>query len=97
MNARRNVVSVIAAMAIGISLPAMAQVSHETKVSTDTSIHDGVATRTTKVVRVKKVKTHRPKRILGVKVGHKTRVTKTVHERSVSSNGDVTTSVKTSH
>lgn len=97
MNARRDVGPVIAAKAIGISLPVMAQVSQETRMSTGTSVCDGVATRTTKVVGVKKVKTHRPKRILGVKVGHKTHVTKIVHEKSVSSNGDVTTSVKTSH
>lgn len=93
----RKAAALIAAAALTAGLPAMAQVSHETKVSTDTSMHDGVATRTTKVEHVKKVKTHRPKKILGVKVGHKTKTTKVVREKSVSSNGDVSTKVKVSH
>lgn len=97
MTFRRNAACLIAAVTLPLAVPAMAQVSHESQVSTNTSMHDGVATRTTKVVHVKKVKTRHPKRILGVKVGHKTRTTKVVRERSVSSNGDVHTEVKTSH
>jgi hypothetical protein len=85
------------ALAAGFSLPATAQVTHETKVSTDVSHQDGVTTRTTKVAHIRKVKTHRPKRILGVKVGHKTRTTKTVRTTTVSSNGDYSRSVTTSH
>jgi hypothetical protein len=91
----------LAAMALGLgvtlaAVPASAQVTHETKVSTDTSMHDGVATRTTKVEHVRKVKTHRPKKILGVKVGHKTVTHKRIETRSVSSNGDhsATTEIK---
>ena len=83
--------------ALGLSMaavPSSAQVSHETKVSTDTSMHDGVATRTTKVEHVKKVKTHRPKKILGVKVGHKTITHKRIETRSVSSNGDHSSSTE---
>jgi hypothetical protein len=85
---------------LGLSLaavPASAQVSNETKVSHDTSMHDGVATRTTKVEHVRKMKTHRPKKILGVKVGHKTRTTKTIQTRSVSSNGDHSSSTEIKH
>lgn len=91
----------LAAMALGLgvtlaAVPASAQVTHETKVSTDTSMHDGVATRTTKVEHVRKVKTHHPKKILGVKVGHKTVTHKRIETRSVSSNGDhsATTEIK---
>jgi hypothetical protein len=97
MRFHRKAAWLVAAFALPVAAPAMAQVTHEARVSTSTSMHDGVATRTTKVVHVKKVKTHRVKRILGVKVGHKTRVTKVVREKSVSSNGDVTRSVHTSH
>lgn len=88
---------VVAAFAMTAALPATAQTTNETKVSHDTSMHDGVATTKTKVVHTRKHKTHRAKRILGVKVGHKTRTTKTVRETTRSSNGDVSTSVKTSH
>lgn len=91
----------LAAMALGLgvtlaAVPASAQVTHETKVSTDTSMHDGVATRTTKVEHVRKVKTLHPKKILGVKVGHKTVTHKRIETRSVSSNGDhsATTEIK---
>ena len=63
----------------------------------DTKVHDGVATTTTKVTETTKRKTHRPKKVLGVKVGHKTVKRKVVRETSVSSDGDRSTTVKTSH
>lgn len=84
--------------ALALTAPSVqAQTSTETKVSHDTDVKDGVATQKTKVTTVHKRKTHRPKKVLGVKVGHKTAVTKTVRETSVSTNGDTSTSVKTSH
>ena len=91
-----HVASIAAAMALTAALPATAQTTHKTEVSHDTSMSGGVATRTTKVVHVSKHKTRRAKRILGVKVGHKTVTHKTVRETKASSNGDVSTTVKTS-
>lgn len=84
----------IAALALMTGVGADAQTTNRTKVTHDTSVHDGVATRTTKVVHIHKHKTHRAKRILGVKVGHKTVTHKTVRETTHSSNGDVSTTVK---
>jgi len=99
MTFSRKTASILAAMAFtaSVALPASAQVTHETKVSTDVSSHDGVTTRTTKVKHIKKVKTRHPKRILGVKVGHKTRKTETVRTTTTSTNGDYKQSVTTSH
>ena len=85
---------IAAALALATGLPAQAQTTHETKVSHDTSMKDGVATEKTKVTHVSKRKTHRPKKVLGVKVGHKTVTHKTVHESSASSNGDSSSSIK---
>lgn len=73
---------------------ATAQTTSKTEVKHDTSMSGGVATSTTKVEHVTKRKTHRPKKILGVKVGHKTVTHKTVRESSVSSNGDTSTTVE---
>ena len=99
MTLSRNTISMLAAVALtaGIAVPASAQVSHETKVTHDVSTQDGVTTNTTRVAHIKKVKTHRAKRILGVKVGHKTRTTKVVKTTSSSSNGDYKQSTTTSH
>lgn len=87
----------VAGATLSLGAPTMAQTVHETKVHTDTKMSDGVATTTRKVVHVSKRKTRHPKKILGVKVGHKTAVHKTVKTTSVSSNGDASTTVKTSH
>ena len=84
-----------AALALAIGLPAQAQTTASTKVSTDTSTKDGVATHTTKVTHTTKRKTRRPKKILGVKIGHKTVTHKTVRKMSTSTNGDASTTVKT--
>ena len=84
----------LAAMTMAAA-PALAQTTHETKVSHDSSMNDGVATEKTKVTHVSKRKTSRPKKVLGVKVGHKTVTHKTERETSVSSNGDTSTTVKT--
>ena len=99
MTLSRNTVSMLAAMALaaGLAMPASAQVSRETKVTHDVSTQDGVTTKTTRVKHIKKVKTRHPKRILGVKVGHKTRKVETVKTTSTSSNGDYKQSVKTTH
>ena len=91
----RAAAPLLLALGAVVALPAGAQVTRESKVKTDTDVKDGVATRTTKVEHVTKRKTHRPKKILGVKVGNKTVTHKTVRETSTSSNGDHSTSVKT--
>ncbi|WP_375395984.1 hypothetical protein [uncultured Sphingomonas sp.] len=86
-----------AALALIATAGADAQTTNRTKVTHDTSVHDGVATRTTRVVYTHKHKTRRARRILGVKVGHKTVTRKTVRETTHSSNGDVSTTVKRMH
>ncbi len=87
-------ISVATSVALCIGTPALAQTTTETKVDHDTSTKDGVATSKTTVTRTSKHETNRPKKILGVKVGHKKVVHKTVKKTSVSSNGDSTTTVK---
>jgi uncharacterized protein YdeI (BOF family) len=87
----------LAAIAMTMGTPVLAQTSRETSVKHDTQVKDGVATATTRTTTVAKRKTAQPKKILGVKVGTRTAETKTVRERSVSSNGDMKTKVKTSH
>ncbi len=86
--------SSIAALGLVVAAPVTAQTSSETKVSTDTGMKDGMATKKVKVVHIRKHKTRHAKRILGVKVGHKTRVSKTVKETTTSANGDHSTTVK---
>ena len=76
----------IAALAL-LPVAATAQTTAETKVSTKMA-SDG--TKTTKVVHVRKRKTHRPRKILGVKVGTKTVTHKTVHETTTGPNGATT-------
>ncbi|MBN8809560.1 MAG: hypothetical protein J0I47_15175 [Sphingomonas sp.] len=89
----------IAPLAAGLLLatgnPALGQTTAKTEVKSKVDVDNGVATRTTKVTHLTKRKTHRPKRILGVKVGHKTVTHKTVRETAVSSNGDHSTTVTT--
>jgi hypothetical protein len=97
MTLLRKTLASLAAVTLTAALPAAAQVTHETKVSHDVSTHDGVTTRTTRVAHIRKIKTHRPKRILGVKVGHKTRKIETVHTTSSSTNGDYSQSETTHH
>ncbi|WP_287978940.1 hypothetical protein [Sphingomonas sp.] len=87
--------AVIAAAAMLCGTPLLAQTSQETKVDHDTSVRNGVATTKTKVTQTTKHKTHRPKRVLGVKVGHKTVKHRIVRETDVSSNGDSKSTVKT--
>lgn len=77
----------IAALVL-LPVAATAQTTAETKVSTKMA-DDG--TKTTKVVHVRKRKTHRVKKILGVKVGHKTVTHKTVHETKTGPDGASTT------
>lgn len=93
----KQAASAIAAITLITSASTFAQTSHERKVDHDTSVHNGVATTTTKVTETNKRKTNQPKKILGVKVGHKTKTTKVVRETAVSSNGDRKAVVKTSH
>ncbi|RZM10570.1 MAG: hypothetical protein EOP68_06005 [Sphingomonas sp.] len=94
----KNVIAASLAVAVlSLGTPVLAQTVHQTKVDHDTHVKDGVATTTTKVTQVDKRKTRQPKKVLGVKVGHKTAETKVVRETSRSTNGDVKTTVKTSH
>lgn len=87
----------IAAAALVAGAPLAAQTTTETQVSTGTSVKDGVATTKRTVTHTTKRKTRQPRKILGVKVGTKTAVSKTTKETKTSSNGDQTTTVKTSH
>ncbi|MGI4731729.1 MAG: hypothetical protein ACRYFW_08285 [Janthinobacterium lividum] len=87
----------IAALALAAGLPAQAQTTVKTTVSHDTSMTDAGPTRTTKVTHVVKRKTHRPKKILGVKVGHKTVTRKIERKTTTSADGGMSTQVKTSH
>jgi hypothetical protein len=90
-----HLTAALAGLAMVAGTPVAAQTTHETKVDHDTQVKDGVATTTTKVTEVSKRKTDQPKKVLGVKVGHKTIKHKTVRETSVSSDGDRATKVKT--
>ena len=90
-----HIAAAAAALALTCGMPAMAQTVRETKVDHDTKVRDGVATTTTKVTETSKRKTNRPKKVLGVKVGHKTVKHQVVRETSVSSNGDRKVAVKT--
>ena len=81
--------------AVALAAGAPAQTTNQTKVTHDTDMKNGVATTTTKVTHTQKRKTRQPKKILGVKVGHKTAVHKTVRETKTSTNGDTSTTVKT--
>lgn len=89
--------SIIAALSLAAGTPALAQMTAQTKVDNSTSVKDGVATTKRTVTHTMKRKTHRPKKILGVKIGHKTVTHKTVHTTSSSTNGDASTTVKTSN
>lgn len=84
-------------VALAVATPVSAQTTVKTEVRNDTDVKDGVVTQKHKVVHTTKRKTHRPKRILGVKVGHKTAVSKTVRETTTSSDGGSSTTVKTTH
>lgn len=86
-----------AALAFALAAPVAAQTTVKTEVKNDTDVKDGVVTQSHKVTHVTKRKTHRPKKILGVKVGTKTAKSKTVRETTVSSDGGSSTSVKTTH
>lgn len=67
----------------------VAQTTTTTEVKT--GVENGAPTKTTKVVHVHKRKTHRVRKILGVKVGHKTAVSKTVKETKTGPDGTSTT------
>ncbi len=91
----RHLTAALAAATLAAGTPALAQTTAQTKVTHDTDMKNGVATTTTKVTHTTKRKTRHPKKILGVKVGHKTVTHKTVRETKASSNGDASTTVKT--
>lgn len=78
----------IAALAL-LPVVATAQTTTETKVSTSTK----AGMTKTKTVHVRKHKTHRPKKILGVKIGTKTITHKTVKETTTGANGAKSTTV----
>ncbi len=95
MTTSRLALSALAAFALTTGVSAFAQ--NSTSVSHSTSTHDGVVTHKTKVVKVHKRKTRHVRRVLGVKVGHKTATSKTVTKTTRKSNGETTTTVKTTH
>ncbi len=97
MNSKYLLATAALGFALATGTTVMAQTTSETTVKTDTSMKDGVATKKTKVEHVRKHKTGHSRKILGVKVGHKTHVNKTVKETTTSSNGDKSTTVKTSN
>lgn len=84
----------VAALAIGIGAPAVAQTTTKSSVTTSNSVQAGVPATTVKAKVVQKTKTRRAKRVLGVKVGHKSRVHKTVRNTTVTATGDTSTQVK---
>ena len=90
-----HIAAATAAALLVAGTPALAQTTNQTKVTHDTDMKNGVATTTTKVTHTSKRKTRQPKKVLGVKVGHKTVTHKTVRETKASSNGDASTTVKT--
>ena len=83
--------------AFAFATPGVAQTTVKTEVKNDTDVKDGVVTQKRKVIHTTKHKTRQPKKILGVKVGHKTKTDKTVRETTTSSDGDQSMTVKTSH
>ena len=88
----------ISALALALpAAPALAQTTTKTEVKNDTDVKDGVVTQTHKEVHSTKTKTGRPKKVLGVKVGEKTRKTKTVREIKTDSNGKTSTTVEHKH
>lgn len=95
MRLHHKALAAMSALALA-AVPVAAQTSTSTKVTQSSGTDNGAPTHTTKVVHTTKRKTHRPKKILGVKVGHKTAVTKTVRETSTGPDGASTT-VKTTH
>ena len=97
MITHRLAAALIASVALSSGMPLMAQTVVQTKVHTGTEMKDGVATTKTTVTHTRKRKTHHPRKILGLKVGTKTDVDKTVKTTTDSSNGDSSTTVTTSH
>lgn len=91
----RYAAAIATTFALLSGVPLAAQTTHETKVDHDTSMKDGVATTKTKVTETSKRKTRQPKKVLGVKVGHKTVKHQTVRETAVSSDGDSKVKVET--
>lgn len=92
MTAKYLLAAATVAFTFGTVGVATAQTTTETKMSTDANA-DG--SKTTKVEHIRKHKTHHTKRILGVKVGHKTRVHKTVHKTTTNPDGSQSTESKT--
>jgi hypothetical protein len=97
MNILRLAAPALVAIAAVAGAPVTAQTTAETKVSNDTNVKDGVVTHTRKVEQTSKRKTRQPKKVLGVKVGHKTAKTKVVRETTTDSAGNAKTKVSTSH
>ncbi len=87
----------IAALALAAGLPVEAQTAVKTTVSHSTKTSDGMPSQTTKVTHVTKRRTHRPRKILGVKVGHKTVTRKVVRKTTTAADGSMSTQVKTSN
>ncbi len=85
-----------AATILTLALAGGAVAQTTTKTEVKTGVENGAPTKTVKVTHVHKRKTHHVKKILGVKVGHKTAVSKTVKETKMGPDGTSTT-VSTTH
>lgn len=93
----RTTFAALASVALLCGAPALAATTTTTTTVTHgTSVRNGVVAHRTKVVHVRK-RTTRPRRVLGVKVGHHTRTTKTVRTTTHRSNGSTRTTVRTTH
>lgn len=86
----------MAATIISLALAGGAVAQTTTSTEVKTGVENGVPTKTVKTVHVRKHKTHRVKKILGLKVGHKTAVSKTVKEVKTGPDG-TSTKVETTH
>ena len=87
----------IATVALGTGATSVAQTTTRTTTSTSATVRNGVPATTVRSVHVRKTKTHRARRVLGVKVGHHTRVDKTVRSSTTDAHGATSTEVTNVH
>lgn len=83
-----------ATFALATGTAAIAQTTTKSSVTTSNTVKAGVPATTVKAITVHKTKTRRAKRVLGVKVGHKSRVHKVVRKTTTTATGETSTQVK---
>ena len=93
----RTTLAALASVALFCGTPALAATTTTTTVTRGASVRNGVVVHRTKVVHVRKRTTRRPRRVLGVQVGHHTNTTKTVRTTVHRANGSTRTTVRTTH